>query len=206
MSERKLILYFSRLKDAELSPKAENIVNSMTGNPNFPEPNPALAAVQENIDAYNAALAKATSNGGKADTLDKDQKRKILQTSLAQLGSYVENTAEGNEVVMAGSGFDLSKVKSKVGALQKPENFKSEPASNKGTMQLSVKKVVNADFYEFQFSEFPVNGGGWQTRTTQKRNLIVEGLTSGKQYIFRVAGAGSDASRIWSDEITSYVL
>ena len=65
---------------------------------------------------------------------------------------------------------------------------------------------MNADFYEFQFAELANNDGAWQTRTTSKRSMIIDGLTSGKQYRFRVAAAGSDPARIWTGEVTSYVL
>jgi hypothetical protein len=43
-------------------------------------------------------------------------------------------------------------------------------------------------------------------KTSTKRKLLIEGLSSGKQYVFRVAGAASDPSRIWSDKITTFVI
>lgn len=206
MSTRKLILDFSTLKDAELSPKAEHIVTSMTDNAAFPTPTPTLATVQTGINTYNTALARAINRGTKVDTLQKDQARKALETLLVHLGNYVTEVADGNAIMLASSGFDLSKIRQKIGALPKPENFKLTPGNNKGSMEVSVKKVMHADFYEFQFAELTNDDAAWQTRTTQKRKMTIDGLTSGKQYKFRVAAAGSDPTRNWSEEMISYIL
>ena len=206
MAVKKLILDFSDLKDAELAPKAENIVTSITGNIAFPDPSPSMVAMQQSIDFYSAALAKVVNNGTKADTIIKDDKRKILEGELVQLGTYVMGKAAGDGAVLASSGYDLWKQKEKIGPLDKAENLKVQPGANKGSVDLSVNKIANADFYEFQYSEFPLNGAGWQTRTSQKTKITIDSLVSGKQYTFRVAGAGSDLSRNWSDEINSYVL
>jgi len=43
-------------------------------------------------------------------------------------------------------------------------------------------------------------------RTATKRKLLVEGLTSGQQYVFKMAAGGSDPNRTWTDEIASYIL
>jgi len=64
-----------------------------------------------------------------------------------------------------------------------------------------------ADFYEFEHTELPITPTSYWTKdTTKKRKYEKTGLDSGKQYAFRVAGAGSDPSRVYSDIITSYVL
>ena len=64
-----------------------------------------------------------------------------------------------------------------------------------------------AYFYEFEYTEMPLAPTpNWIQKTCTKRRLLLEGLTSGKQYAFRVAGAGSDPSRIYSEIATSYVL
>jgi hypothetical protein len=81
MAVKKLILDFSDLKDAELAPKVENIVTSITGNIAFPNPSPSMVALRQAINFYSAALAKAVNNGTKADTINKDDKRKILGTT-----------------------------------------------------------------------------------------------------------------------------
>jgi len=78
---------------------------------------------------------------------------------------------------------------------------------NRGTLLVSCDVVANASFYEFSYTEAPVTADSlWIQKTTTKHKLQVEGLTSGKQYTFRVAGAGSDPSRVWSYDVSSYVL
>ena len=64
-----------------------------------------------------------------------------------------------------------------------------------------------ANFYEFEHSEMPIILNSiWTKLTSTKRKLIINQLISGKQYSFRVAGASSDPTRVWSDEIQSFVL
>lgn len=65
----------------------------------------------------------------------------------------------------------------------------------------------HATFKEFEYREVASeNGNGWIKSTSTKRKLLVQGLTSGKEYAFGVAGGGAEPSRLWSNEITSFVL
>jgi hypothetical protein len=91
--------------------------------------------------------------------------------------------------------------------LPKPENLKVAPGPNKGTLNISVKAVKLASFYEIMFAEAGMNGSTvWQMRTSSKRQLVIDNLSSGKEYRIKVAAAGSNPTRVWSDEIPSFVL
>ena len=57
---------FKTMSDAKLQNRAYQIVTSMTGNENFPSPQPGIDAVQETIDAFFYAL----SNCSDADRLN----------------------------------------------------------------------------------------------------------------------------------------
>ncbi|HEY6914853.1 MAG TPA: fibronectin type III domain-containing protein, partial [Paludibacter sp.] len=82
-----------------------------------------------------------------------------------------------------------------------------KPGSNRGSVVVSCDVVANASFYVIEYTEGPVTADSiWIQKTTTKHKLLIEGLTSGKQYTFRVAGAGSDPSRVWSDDVSSFVL
>jgi hypothetical protein len=77
---------FNKLTDAVLETRANNIVSSMTANPNFATPTPTLAAMQTAIDNFSDALAKAQT-GSQYDKAFKTQKRGELIKLLHSLGN-----------------------------------------------------------------------------------------------------------------------
>ncbi len=208
MGNSKISIGFSSGKytDAELSNKANFIYEKMTGNTNFVTPEPPLTDLKTANDTYIVSLAKAES-GTKEDTVIKNNNRAMLIAVLKLLANYVQITSRGDEAVILSSGYDVNKKPSTVGQLSKPENLIVKQGGNKGTVVVACDVVAYANFYEFEYTESPATAdSNWILRTTTRHRMEFDGLTSGKQYTFRVAGAGTDPSRIWSEEVTSYVL
>jgi hypothetical protein len=178
----------------------------MTDNTNFATPDPALANITAANNALIAAMAKV-QNGSKEDTVIKNNCRSALETLLKSETDYVQRISNGDEAIILSSGFDVNKKPGTVGQLAKPANLVMKPGENRGTLWLSCDVVPNSSFYEFAYTEAPVTANSiWIQKTTTKHKLLIEGLVSGKQYTSRVAGAGSDPSRVWSDDVSSYVL
>lgn len=208
MSISKVIRDFStgQYTDPELVVKTTHVVEQMTGNSNFPTPNPPLEVITE----ANASFASALQNvegGSREDTVVKNNRRKILENLLKIETEYVQQVSEGNEAIILSSGFDVNKKPAIVGPLPKASGLIVKAGENKGSIMVACNVVPNAAFYEFEYTDAPVHAGSiWNKRTSTKHRLLIEGLTSGKQYVFHVAGAGSDPSRNWSDEISSFVL
>jgi hypothetical protein len=196
----------SKYSDEALITKAQVIHDSINENAYYPSPEPALADLQTATNDLQAAIVKA-KNGSKEDTAEKNAKRQALVDLLHRLSYYVQVTSKGDEATILSSGFDVNKQSGTVGVLPKPENFKVSTGGNKGTIELSCDAVDHANFYEYMYTKAPVTATSvWTTRTATKRKLLIEGLTSGQQYIFKMAAGGSDPNRTWSDEIASYVL
>jgi len=196
----------SRYTDWGLSNKTNYIVDKMTGNVLFATPAPPLKDVTDANNAYITALGKV-EYGTKEDTVIKNNLRAALIVLLKLLADYVQTTSNGDEAIILSSGFDVNKKPSVVGQLAKPDGLTVKPGDNKGSMVVSCNVVDYANFYEFEFMELPaVVNSMWIQKTSTKRKMQIDGLTSGKQYNFRVAGAASDPSRIWSDEVSSFVL
>jgi hypothetical protein len=137
----------------------------------------------------------------------KNDQRALLSTTLQQLADYVQTASRGYEAIILTSGFDVNKKPSTVGPLSKPENFKVVMGSNRGSVVMSCDVVDHAQFYEFEYTEGVATSNSiWFKVTSTKHKLLLEGLVSGKEYTFRVAGAGSDPSRFWSETITTFVV
>jgi hypothetical protein len=208
MAKEKVSTDFSskNYTDMELSVTGTNITDCMTDNPHFETPTPPLAEVKATIVSYNASLAKA-EKGSQDDRLIKNSWRTKLESQLQDLGLYVQLISKGDSLIISSSGFYVNRKPSAVGPLAKPENVIIKMGNNAGSVWISCDTITSAVFYEFDYAEVTPDGTlNWIHKTCTKRKLLIEGLTGGKQYTFRVAGAGSDPSRIWSDKITTYVI
>ena len=196
----------NRYTDAELTVKTGHIIANMTDNANFPTPSPTLAEVAEANAQYKVSLDKV-KDGSKADTVTKNNLRAELVVMLQQLADYVQKASNGDEAIILTSGYDVTKKPSTVGPLAKPSNFKVAMGQNRGSVVLSCEVVDHAQFYEFEHTEgFPNGNSVWVKTTSTKHKILLEELVSGKEYTFRVAGAGSDPSRVWSNPITTFVV
>lgn len=204
MATNKISVNFSRYSDAELIQKTQFIITSTTGNSNYSSPTPSLALVTTANNNFSAACVKAQM-GSTNDTLAKNQKRAILVELLHQLGYFVQLNGKNDSLILASSGFDLQKSKSPIGELPKPKKVVLTPSAL--SMKVSVEAIKGAISYNFLYTQAPVNNDSfWNTISSSSRNTIITGLTSGKQYTFKICGVGSDPSRVYSDEVSAYVI
>ncbi|MBV5282980.1 MAG: fibronectin type III domain-containing protein [Paludibacter sp.] len=119
----------------------------------------------------------------------------------------MQTISDGDRNIILSTGYDVNKKWSKVGPLSKPTNFKLKQGSNKGSIYLVCDPIAGASIYEVEYTEgIPTPNSLWMKQTSTRRKITIDGLISGKQYTFRMAGGGSHPSRIWSEVISSYVL
>lgn len=202
MKKAKLIIGFNRFRNKELLTKAQFILDSMIGNNNFETFASDLAKLKENVLNYALALSKAESRS-MADVAAMHQARKTLEEQLRDIALRVESHAKGDEVTLLSSGFSLAKNNLPIGILPKPENFTLEP-HNKGTIDLSLDSIRGANSYQYEYKM--VGTEIWNIKVGTKSKLTLNGLSSGAEYEFRVAGIGAAADRVYSDIIKSFIL
>ena len=201
MTNQRVKIGFKAFKDAELLQKTEHILQSMTGNANFATPSPTLIIVKAAYDKYSLALGKVV-DGTKQDTILKNQARADLEDLLQSLGLYVQVTSNGDEAIMSSSGFDLGKIPAPVGILPKPDAFTVETNVSKGCIDLSLNAIPGARSYQYEYTEVPATATSiWRVVSSTVTFVTITGLTSAKEYSFRVTGVGSDPTRVYSDEI-----
>jgi len=197
---------YKNYTDTELSVQGTNVTDKMTDNANFPNPTTPLQDVKDTITSYNASLVKA-EKGSADDRIIKNSWRAKLESQMKELSLYVQIASKGDGVIISSSGLDINKKPGAVGQLAKPENVIIKVGNNKGTAWVSCDAIPSASFYEFEYSEVIADGTlNWIHKTSTKHKILIEGLTSGKQYAFRIAGAASDPSRVWSDQISTFVI
>jgi hypothetical protein len=207
MSLFKLKKSFGRgtYNDAELLVFTISVVEKMTGNSYFTNPNPKLETIKTSYDEFQSALSKQ-QRGNRESTAVKNAKREVLEDLLQRLANYVEEVADNNEVILLSSGFELYKKAEKIGPLDVPTGLAVKPGTTHGSLVFSWDKVDNARSYEVQYYDTEKGELTAKTKTSTCTNIEITSLISGRQYTLVVAGVGSDLSRNWSDAATSFVL
>jgi hypothetical protein len=196
----------SKYSDEALGTKTNNILDKVEGSVVFQSAQPIVQELRVANTNYIAALAKV-EGGSKEDTVIKNNCRRIVETLLKKLAGVVQTVSDGDEAIILSSGMDVNRKPGTVGKLAKPENFTVKPGDNKGSVLMMCDAVEYADYYEFEHTELPVTPTSiWLKDTSKKRKLQKEGLESGKQYGFRITGAATDPSRVYSEIITTYIL
>src|SRR5581483_186157 len=148
-------LAFAQLPDAELAAFAENIIDSLTGNPTYPTPAVSIANLTTVLTAFTDALA-AAAQGGPMQTAAKNAARETLLSQLRLEANYVQGIAGDNLAELLSSGFQSINTNRAQSPLDKPMvvGIDNEMSTQ---LVLRLQPVNNARAYEVQVK----NGGGW---------------------------------------------
>lgn len=180
------------------------IIMDMSNNPNFAAPSPDLTTLSHAAAAlemaYNAAL-QARANA-KTQTSIMGQKSATLDLLLMQEASYVQNSSGGDKAKIESAGFDVRDTPTPIGQLPPPAEPKAVPSQNAGTILLNWKKVRGAKSYLIERA-VDSNQLEWgAAATSTKSKAIVNTMTSGLRYWFRVAAVGSAGQGAWSEPVS----
>lgn len=204
MMKPRILISFTNYTDADLKEKAGYILTSMTKNPNFKTPVPAIAEVSAALDKYSAALIAAASLD-RVMVAEKNKSRKALVSLLTQLGMYVMFVANGDAFVLVSSGYSLGKMP-EPGKLGNPGLVTLKSGVTSGQMLSSVKRLKYAKMYSHEITaQQPGDEGNWDATHTTTSKQLYNGLVPGKQYWVRVAAIGSFGQVTYSGVSSMYV-
>ncbi len=170
------------------------IIAAMTNNPNFATPHPPLADIATSLttldEAYKAhQLAKADARA-RANVADDAEIQ--LDSQLRKLAAYVESIADKDETIIASAGMQTKAVRTTPSTLTAPEALSAMAGNHEGQINLTWRKVENSRSYIIQISPDPPSADSWcHAETVTAANKMIQNLTSGKKYCFRVAAIGS---------------
>jgi hypothetical protein len=109
--------------------------------------------------------------------------------------------------MIASSGFDTNKKKGPVVPLPMVTGIVVTAGTARGSINIAWKSLENAHAYEIKYTQGPLSENSvWTYLTVTKHKALIENLARGGQYVLYIAGIGSDPSRIWSDEVITYVM
>ena len=209
MRVQKAIVSFTKVRDSEIANTAQNIVNKMTINPYFTDPQPPLITIQEYIIAYSTALVKA-KDGSKEDTANKNAWRLTLETALFKLGNYVNLVAEHDVVKLDSSGFPVSKLPEPIGILEAP-TLTVHYGNNPGELIIEISVVPKASGYIVLYSTLPAPADNkeWYETVFSSTRGTLSNLKSETKQVIKAAAISSEANKMgvynFSDPVEKWV-
>ena len=209
MSQLRVLLGFTNAPDHSVEETTGSVNDNLYGNPAYPSPPVAQAALQSALGDFDAAIA-AQAQGGTAATADKNNKRDALVALLRQLAGYVQENCGNDLAKLLSSGFEAVSTSRAQSPLDPPV-IRALDNGNSGQLLVRVGPVQNAKCYEVRYAA--PGGGGvpgpWQSGGlfTNSRSMPLNGLTPGTNYTVQVrAVGGSTGYSDWSDPVSHMSL
>lgn len=196
---------FDRLQDDELSILAGKIVTAVEEQPLFADIAPTVEAMRVLADDYRQKQEISTRGGSILEKMQKRDSRVLLCKALKVWGQYVNNLADGNVTILGSSGMILSKPPT---GPQPPElvrmvRLKDGPLSGQILTNFAPQRGVFS--YEVQVGEIPEGQDTiqWQEAitTSSSRNVLLDGLTAGRNYYVRVRARNRVGLGDWSQPV-----
>jgi hypothetical protein len=200
---------FSPLKKTELGEHVSSEIKDH--NPPFTDPNPKTI----DLDSANNDLKskiQAALNGDKEAIKERDAAELVWNTMFEKEADYVDSVANGDELIIAQSGFSATKtdIQRKVKPGQVIIKTVKGDYTTPGKIDIECNALPDADFYFAIAGQQPVDAKiknaqvlfmpqsqmGFSISTTRK--LSIEDLQSGSKYYvavvaFNTAGLGAES-------------
>ena len=192
-------LGFAKSRDGDIGGFATGVHDGITKNATiFATPTITPAALLAAINTYASALGAAT-NGGKAQTLAKNNARAALEDMLRSLAAYVDGIAKGDATVIMLAGFVPTGMPANPAIVDITLDRPVITAIRNGLSgQLLVRVKPSSQAYAYE-GQVQIKDGSWQTMgiSTQSREIALNNLTPGTLYNVRVRIIG--ANKTFSD-------
>ncbi len=197
--------------------KANSVRTTMEANADvYVTPEPPLAEIDTAVGALAAAESEAIK-GGTDRTVARNARLAELTDLMNRLVDYVQLTSDGDPEKIAKAGMDTRRPPSPWPLPAQVQNLQAKPGINPGTVVLGWDATQYQRTYVLEIwidggitppddetSPGATTEGAWEVLVIQgKRNYEAVGLTTGKNYRFRVAAQNSAGLGPYSDEAQS---
>jgi hypothetical protein len=185
-----------------LTGKADAIKTAMTGNANFPSPNPTLTVLgTDNTTAKTKVSAQKNAQlAAKQATVDRDTSLDVLRKDMTLLATYVENASGGDPVKIQSAGMDVKSDRTPLVELDQVLILALTAGKNPGELRVRWKPARGAKSYQVQYCADPITPAGWKDSVpTSDRRTVIAGLTSGAKVWVQVRAIAKDVTGPWSD-------
>jgi hypothetical protein len=122
---------------------------------------------------------------------------------MLQLAAHVESVAGANDNLIHSAGMDTKAVPTVTAMPAPPMSFSAIAGDHDGEIVLSWDRVIKAKSYVVEQSPDPPTATSWaHAGVATKANMMINGLTSGTRYWFRVAAVRASGQSGWSAPTT----
>ncbi len=118
--------------------KALLVETKLTGNLDFPTPDPTLLELKAGREKLETAISDA-AGGDHAKIFARNLAEASLDDLLFRMALYVTNTAAGNELKILSTGFELRKQPEPLGPLDAPTELEASTGAKPGEIDLRCK-------------------------------------------------------------------
>ena len=196
MRRVKLSLNYRGLDHSGKKVFANSILTKLTGNTNYPNPNPELPVLQTAINNLDAAINAPVPN-----EIAIKAKEVFLEKVLYALKGYVELMCDDDEEKALSSGFSLKK-----SAGVKPKVFAVKQGKLSGSVDL-VCPFRPKGAYVWEYCADPINENNWKLfKVTNSTSAKLSGLIPGNKYWFRAKAIVKDVDEEYGDPHMLHVV
>ena len=211
----KVKLELNTLTDDELINALRLVVTKMTGNGDFPTPEPALIAMTGQANAIEDLIGErdALLQAAQEKTLLIRSARDAAEVSFNSQGDYVQRRVavlsgpldpDWRKSRIVGAGMQPEDDRAPVGPMPKITGFVATQGDSDGDIDMhwnAIKRGLKS--YGIERTTDPAGQTGWGNMTVAtKSSATLIGLVSGTRYWFRVCAIGSAGPGPWSDAAT----
>ena len=198
------IKFLTRDTNAALVVSSGRVLAGMTGNQHYPAPVPALADVATARNAFIAAVNEA--GNGRGTTLTRSQRRTQLVALLRSLALYVQQTCNGDPLVLFGSGFPAHKPRQPTALLSAPVNLRLARGKLSGQLKARCNTVARAGSYQWRYATAAAPTAWTLVDPTLAASFVFDGLVPGTVYVAQVRAVGTAGPSDWSDAASLMVV
>ncbi len=194
-------LGYSRLTPAALVEKGRNHVEKLTGNASFTLPAGFLTSLTDACDALEAANFQVLSNGGRTDTLLRNERVADLKLLIKEAAGYVQAQCGDDVEKVNSAGFEVKRAPQPAGIPVAPQDLRVEQTSLPGQLKVRWEGVPARIYYVVWVTTGdPTLEEGWTLLVqTTKNSHLITGLLEGKTYSYRVNAVGTAGAGPVSD-------
>jgi hypothetical protein len=188
---------------AALISLAKAIVEGLTGNQSFPQPDPSIAQLNTAIADLEAAQTAVHARGPGA-VATRNEKRAALVALLRQLKSYVQHVLDADQehaLALAQSvGMGIKRI-----VVRNRQVFSVQHGKVSGSVSIETPRAGQRVSYEWEYSSD--GGKTWLTMppTTRSRTTLT-GLQPGASYSFRSRAVTKSGPTDWTQPLAIVAL
>jgi hypothetical protein len=189
----------------DLEVKGDHVVETMENNPDFPDLPPAFAELKKEMPEFRASRRNAETGDKKQVSIKNDKKVRV-QNLLQELAEYVTVKSNGDRTLILSSGFDVSnESRTKKNLPPSIEKLEVE-LGEAGVATIRTKDVTAVKAYIHQYTtEPPSINTVWVGDGSSYGDHTFSGLSSGKQYWFRVVAIGFKKQKAFSPIVSRFI-